>query len=264
MDEVKIIPGAEPFFYPGNEIGCMMVHGFTGTPWEMRWLGQHLHEQGYTVYGPRLTGHGTTTEDINAATWRDWYGDLLDAAILLRGLCRKVFVLGLSMGGILSLTFAARETVDGVVAMSTPYRIADWRVPLVPLLGLFISAMPKNEPPPEDDPFQQRVMAEQRRRGEEAIGHPTYPVYPAKAIRQLLMLLEVMRSGLPRVSAPTLLMHSRSDEQVPFDNLPLHYDAIGSQDKEMLILEKSLHVITEDVEREIVFQTAADFIAARS
>ena len=44
-----IIPTAEPFFFPGNRIGCLLVHGFTGAPKEMRWMGEYLNQQGYTV-----------------------------------------------------------------------------------------------------------------------------------------------------------------------------------------------------------------------
>jgi carboxylesterase len=64
----QIIPTAEPFFFPGNgqntRIGCLVTHGFTGAPKEMRWLGESLNRQGYTVCGIRLTGHATRPEDM--------------------------------------------------------------------------------------------------------------------------------------------------------------------------------------------------------
>ena len=61
-----IIPTAEPFYLPGNNIGCLLVHGFTGAPKEMRWMGEFLGNQGYTVLGIRLAGHATTPEDMRA------------------------------------------------------------------------------------------------------------------------------------------------------------------------------------------------------
>jgi len=45
-----LIPTAEPFFYPGNETGCLLIHGFTGAPKEMRWLGEYLTGKGYNVH----------------------------------------------------------------------------------------------------------------------------------------------------------------------------------------------------------------------
>jgi carboxylesterase len=265
MENLNIMAGAKPFFYPGNDTGCLVVHGLTGTPSEVRWLGQHLHAQGYTVHGPRLAGHATTFDDLSRVTWREWYFSALSGYELLRAQCQRVFVLGLSMGGVLSLTLAAREPVAGLVAMSTPNRLDDWRVRLLmPLLSRVISALPKaGDPLPiEEDPFQQEVIAEQRRRGEDPIGHPSYHDWSVCGLVELNRLLAVMRAGLPNVTAPALLIHARNDNVVPFDNLQLNFDALGSAYKQCLIIDESDHVLTEDEERDRVFQAAADFIAA--
>ena len=63
MSEALIMPTAEPFFFPGGPTGCLLVHGFTGTPKEMRWLGEHLVSQGYAALGVRLAAHATRIED---------------------------------------------------------------------------------------------------------------------------------------------------------------------------------------------------------
>lgn len=264
MDKLKLLKGGAPFYYSGNETGCLVLHGFTGAPNEVRWLGQHLNQQGYTVYGPRLAGHGTTLEDLAYVTWHEWYYDVLAGYEMLRRQCDRVFVLGLSMGGALTMTLAAREAVDGIVVMSAPHQIDDWRKPLIPLLSIFVPTLPKDAPPPDEDPFYQRVLEEQIARGEEPIGHPSYHGWSLRGVKQVLALLKVMRNGLPEISAPALLVHSKNDDVVSIENLQLNYNAVGSANKEMLILENSLHVITEDVERETVFKAAADFVAKHS
>jgi carboxylesterase len=262
MEEIHLAPGAAPFYYPGNRIGCLVTHGFTGVPQEVRWLGQYLNQRGYTVHGPRLPGHGTTVEDMCNTRWREWYAAVLSGYAMLREHCDKVFVMGLSMGGSLSLLLACREPVDGVVAMSAPYEMQDWRLFIAPVLGLFIRAIPKERP--HRDVFDERVRAEQHARGEEEIGHFSYSAYPISPALQLLQLLKEMRAGLPHITAPALLMHSRQDDTVPFANLQKIYDAVGSAGKHMLVLENSLHVITEDHERETVFAAAADFVAEQA
>ena len=50
MKQNFIIPSAEPFYYQGNKIGCLLIHGFTGTPKEMRLMGEYLANQGYTRF----------------------------------------------------------------------------------------------------------------------------------------------------------------------------------------------------------------------
>jgi carboxylesterase len=133
--DLSLYDGGSPFYLPGNSIGVVLTHGITGTPCNMRWLADHLHESlGCTIYAPRLTGHGTHPADMRGVRWEQWYYDVLSAYSLLRERCKKVFVGGLSMGALLSLTLAAREPVDGVIAMSTPYEITDWRVPFLPLI----------------------------------------------------------------------------------------------------------------------------------
>ena len=119
----QIIPSAEPFFFPGGQTGCLLIHGFTGTPKEMWKMGQYLNQQGYSVLGVRLAGHASQPGDLRRVQWQDWLLSVEDGWYILRGIADQIFVCGLSMGGILSLVFASRFPVAGVVAMSTPYEL---------------------------------------------------------------------------------------------------------------------------------------------
>jgi carboxylesterase len=73
-------------------------------------------------------------------------------------------------------------------------------------------------------------------------------------------LVEAMQRALPEVREPTLLVHSRQDGSVDPENMALIYKHLGSQDKTMLWLEDSGHVVTRDLEKERLFQAAAGFI----
>ena len=95
-----IVKNAEPFYFSGNSTGCLLIHGFTGAPTEMQPLGEFLANQGYTVLGPRLAGHGTQIEDMNRMNWGDWSNSVLDAWHLLKPLTTEIFLIGLSMGGV--------------------------------------------------------------------------------------------------------------------------------------------------------------------
>src|SRR5687768_128573 len=103
----QIIPTTEPFFFPGNEIGCLLVHGFTGGPKELRWMGEYLNKQGFTVLGVRLAGHATRPEDMIRTNHTDWLASLEDGFQLLSGTAKHIYLMGLSMGGVLSLTAAS-------------------------------------------------------------------------------------------------------------------------------------------------------------
>src|SRR5258708_801901 len=124
----QIIPSAEPFFFPGSRTGCLLVHGFTGSPKEMRPLGEYLNRKGYTVLGVRLAGHATRPQDMIGSNWSDWTASVEDGYRLLQGAVDRIYLIGLSMGGALSLLMSTRLNVEAVVAISTPYKLAaDWR-----------------------------------------------------------------------------------------------------------------------------------------
>lgn len=261
MDKIRLLPAAEPFYYPGNDIGCLMVHGVTGTPFELHWLGEHLNKQGYTVFGPRLAGHATELDALKGIRWQEWYADVLAGYMMLRRQCRVVIPVGLSMGGALVLLLASQEQVGGVVALSAPYEINDPRLKLLPLAPLLDRFMTEKAQDDADLRFEERVKSEQERRGEKPTGHPNYDKWSVPAIRELLKMLEHVREGLPTISAPSLLIHSKRDRTVPFRNLDLTYNAIGSADKQKLILEESGHCVAEDMEAGEVFAATSAFIA---
>lgn len=246
-DYASVIPTAEPFLFLGDSIGILLVHGFTGTPKEMRTMGEFFASQGHTVLGIRLPGHATHPEDMVRMRWRDWLQAVEDGYHMLHCSGRKVFIMGLSMGGILTLTAAARLPVQGVVAMSTPYYLSDDpRLPYIHYLAPFISKVPKGP----NDWHDQGMMTE----------HVEYPDFPTRGIIQLCELLEVMRQSLSKITVPVLLMHSRQDGSLSPENMPRIYEALGTTDKSMFWLEESGHVVTRDLKREKVFNAALEFV----
>lgn len=243
----KIIPTAEPFFFAGDEIGCLLIHGFTGTPKEMRGMGEYLAERGPTVLGVRLAGHATSPEHMIRSRWSDWLASVEDGYYLLKDCTSQIFVLGLSMGGVLSLLFASKNPVKGVVAMATPYEMpSDQRLKHVKWLRWFKPIISNRE-----SDWHDKVAEED---------HVSYGCYPTRSLLELESLLPEMQASLPKISAPTVLMHSHNDRGVNPDNMTKIYQHLGCADKQMLWFENSGHVLTRDAERENVFQAAAEFI----
>jgi len=262
----------EPFLFKAGPVGCLLIHGFTGTPYEMRGLGEYLAERGITALGPRLAGHCTTPAEMNRTIWRDWAASAQAGLEELHGLGPTVFVSGLSLGGALTLHLAAtnadanvrrtsdvrrtsevRRTsastpIDGIVPMSTPATFRDWRLVFLPVLKHLI---PYTAKLPEDihDPQANRLQ-------------PSYPVYPTFALESLLQFLAVLRGELAAVTVPTLLIHSRNDQAVPPSNMPYIYEHIASPDKAMCWIEGSGHVLTVDYQKETVFEKVYQFIQA--
>jgi carboxylesterase len=250
----QIILTAEPFLLLGEPTkpACLLIHGFTGTPKEMRWMGEFLNGQGYTCLGIRLTGHATHPEDMIRSNWTDWAASVEDGYHLLRGLTDQIFLIGLSMGGILSLLMATHLEVMGVVAMSTPYKLPDDpRLRKIDWISRIVAFMPKSSEEPGSSWFDKAAWQD----------HISYPQNPVRSIGQLNKLLGEMRAALPQIRVPVLLIHSRNDDYIVRDSMEMIYaDLHNASDKTELYVSGSGHVITRDAARQQVFQSALEFI----
>jgi carboxylesterase len=246
-----LVPGAEPFYLPGGPTGCLLMHGFTAMPDEVRWLGDYLSAQGHTVLGLRLAGHATHPRDLARTRWTDWLASVEDGLAILRGATERTVLVGLSMGGVVTLLAAACYPVAGAVALSTPYGSFSprtlWRVRLLRWLRPLV-----RKPLPERHP----TLPERR----EA-GYPAYPQFPTRILLELPALQAAMQAALPRVQVPVLLVHSQADAAAPFGEMQRIYDHLGTADKEMLPLEGFDHAVVRDPKRGVVFAAIAAFVA---
>jgi len=69
-----------------------------------------------------------------------------------------------------------------------------------------------------------------------------------------------MRSALPKVKVPVLLIHSRHDHDVVPHNAELIFNQLGTQDKQLFWVENSGHNIPRETDRLLVFSKADEFI----
>jgi carboxylesterase len=210
----------------------------------MRGLGQRLAGAGYTVLGPRLTHHGTKAADMNRSRWQDWYYSALDGWHLLDGLCERVVVIGLSMGGLTALMLAANVPLAGVVGMSTPaaYTYNEWQLKLARYLWWLKPLLRKSADTAEKETW------------------PSYAEYPVRAAAELQLYKKRLTAVVPTVTAPALLLPALNDTTVPYRNLAYIYNNIGSTDKRQVTIEAGGHMMTEGTEKERVYQEVIAFL----
>ena len=250
----QIIPTTEPFLCLGDpsKPACLLIHGFTGTPKEMRWMGEYLNKQGHTCLGIRLAGHGTQPEAMVRSRWTDWVASVEDGYHLLCNITDNIFLVGLSMGGILSLFMSSQLKVKGVIAMSTPSRLpTDYPIWLLKLISLVIRFRPKSNEPPGSGWFDKTAYQD----------HIAYGKNPVRSTAELKKLILEMHAALPKVKVPVLLMHSKDERYILADNLESIYAGlVNVPEKTKLYITGSGHVLPRDASREQVFQSAAEFI----
>lgn len=252
------LQGAEPFLYPGGAVGCLCLHGFTASPAEVRWLGAHLAQSGYTVLGQRLAGHGTSPRDLARTTWQDWYASALDGYHLLRGQCDQIVLVGHSMGGLLSLLLATEMDVAGLAVLAAPIHFSS---------RIMAASRWLRYPLPYTDQsdrttLPQRVREEQQRRGEPALGRVRYNRWSTAAVAQLYALSGYVESQLASVTAPLLLVYSQNDQTASVAQGERIARQVRSAQVTTRILANSGHILTQDVERDQVFAWVDEFVGA--
>jgi carboxylesterase len=244
-----------PFDLPGDDRGVLCVHGFTGTPYEMRYLGQRLHDRGLTVVGPALPGHTTSVEDLDATTWRDWSAAVDQAFDALLARCRRVAVVGQSLGGLLALYLASRRSeVAAVASLAAPLWLdglgglaSRWTGPGGVLNGR-IGRLPKLGGSDIRDRRLARI-------------NPSYPAIPTRALAELVAFMGVVDAALPAVNAPLLVVHGQRDHTAPVASA--RRIAMRARAARTRILPESFHLVAIDVERDIVAAEVAAFFEAR-
>jgi len=250
MTSPVILPGAEPFFFPGGDTGCVLIHGLTGTPREMRLLGESLATAGHTVLGIRLAGHATQMDDLRRTRWEDWLTSVEDGVALLDGSCKRVVLIGLSLGGVLGLLAGSRLPVAGVAALATPLTPPDPRIellrPFIPLLRHVLRDVAKG-----DGGWQDPTAA---------IGHLEYPAYPLTAIGELRDVLAILRRSLPELHTPLLLLSGGRDSTVPPSVAQQILERAGSREKRRAVISESGHVVTMDRGREETARLVREFV----
>ncbi len=240
------IDQVQPFAFDRGPIGCVLLHGFTAAPKEMRPLGDYLAARDFTVRGVRYAGHGTAPEDLARTTWRDWVASSEEAVTELRSRCTRVWSIGLSLGGLISLYLAAQHLIDGVCAIAPAIFPPDRRMAIARFLAPFL-------------PYSRKDLADLH--DPEALArHADYERFPTRAIAQLYDLMKCTRRHLKQIDVPLLLIFARHDQVVSLSALDYLWSHVASQHKEQLILEHGGHIVTEDYDKEIAFAAIERFL----
>lgn len=244
-EEALIAEHAAPIVGGSGEVGVLLCHGFTGTPWSLKDWAEHLIATGHRVSVPLWPGHGTTWQELNNTSWQEWYAAAETALRELRQQCRTVFVGGLSMGGGMALRLAERQGSDisGLVLVNPAIALADKRLLALPVLSRFV-------------PSLAAISGDIARPGGNEYG---YRRTPLKALLQQTRMWADIRANLDRVDQPILMFRSEQDHVVDASSSRLIHQGVSSAEVTERVLVRSFHVATMDYEAEDIFTESVEF-----
>ena len=242
-----IIEGAEPFLLKGGSEGILLIHGFTGLPAELLLMGKFLNRAGYTVLGVRLAGHATNELNLMKTNNEDWFNSALDGYALLSGLCEKIFVVGHSMGALLTLKLAYFRKVEKIVTLAAPIFIDE-------------SLHLKDLPPRSECKNFAVIRPHRRLKDVPPAANKSYRKMPFISVHELIHLLIEVKMLLPKITAPILIMHGTEDHTAQPKSANFIEEKINSARKEKIFVENCGHLLPLTETRDFVFEEVLKFL----
>ncbi len=219
-----------PIFLRGKkDAGLVFFHGWSAIPGEFSDLAKFLNEQGYWVYVPMLSGHGTKPEDLLNIRWQDWKRDAVEAVFEMKKYVRNIVVGGISIGGALAMMISNDSSVRAILSLGAPYR---FRFHYLAKLAVFLMSITKT--------YRSKYYPKRVR--ELSLKRVSYQRYPVKNLLEVFKLVEENARFLHRVKKPIIIMQSETDHIISKNSAKNIFEKVSSQKKELVLMGDVYHV----------------------
>jgi carboxylesterase len=235
----------------GDAPAVVAFHGFGGTPLEVALVADVARELGLGALLPLLPGHGTHADDLAATRWDDWVPSVESALEETASSSAPAIVVGLSLGSMLATHLAVTrpERVRALVLLANAFWLQS------PFPALILGAIDALKIPD----FRLPKVAADIADPEARKTHLTYGEHPVHAAVEVQRVGAMMRRRLPEVRVPTLIMHGARDRVCPVANADRVAHRLGTSDVRVVILPRSRHILTRDLERSTVAHELSAF-----
>ena len=206
-------------------IGCLLIHGFTGAPFEIQPLADYLQEtKDWVIRTPTLPGHGDNLH-LKGITNQQWVSHAEKELLFLLEKCDQVYIIGFSMGGLIAGYLATKYPIDKLVLLSAAAYYINLKQLLVDIKEMIKDSYQGNIKENELFLRYKKKIAET----------------PISATIQFRGLVKEIRPKLKDIKVPTLIIQGERDGIVPVKSAYYIYQTIGSPIKKLCFLPESKH-----------------------
>ncbi|MBT2695304.1 alpha/beta fold hydrolase [Bacillus sp. ISL-55] len=228
-------------------IGCLLIHGFTGSPFEVEPLAQSLKERtDWKIVVPTLPGHGDELR-LKGIKHDEWLNHAENELKALLKECDTVYVVGFSMGGLIASYLASNYRVDKLVLLSAAAYYVNPKQLASDIKEMMRDTLKGNLK--ENELFRRYT-----RKIKET---------PMTATLQFRRLVSKIKPILNDVKVPTLIAQGESDGIVPPKSAHYLYENIGAEEKRLIFYKNSKHLICHCDEKEHLFDEVYDFLTSK-
>jgi carboxylesterase len=238
----------------GDAPSVILLHGFGGTPKDLRVLAGLLAAQGFRAVVPAIPDQTSTTfaygrGRVAPADYAEWLIDLIKRETAASG--QPPSLVGFSMGGALATLVAADHAVAKLVLISPYFDLPEklqWVTRLSRWLRWIVPVVPKGAKGQILDPDGYRAYAT-----------GSYFVSLRAALR-LAELTTIARAKAAALTLPTLVFASERDTVASFSVTAGLFRPLGNA--RLVLCNRSNHIVTYDFDREIVATEALAFLSS--
>ena len=240
------------FDLPGGPDTVLLLHGLTGSPFEMRHVADRLHAMGMRCRAPVMPGHGGDPRALAALAWPAWVEGARRELVAL-GRPRRTFLVGCSMGALVAcaLAHALPDKVDALALLAPALRLSG----TARLAGFLAARTPVGRLLP---PIPKMRGSDVRDRAMR-LANPTMAAVPLQAVGELVDLARHVDGLLPGIAAPALVVAGRHDHTVKLAGARRLARRIGGGPARLVVLERSFHLVGIDCERDQCAEEVARF-----
>jgi carboxylesterase len=259
------------YTFLGGSVGCLILHGFMGSPISSRPLARYLSERGISVHCPLLPGHGEFPDKLQNVSREAWIAESEEGLDYLRQHCDEIFLLGHSMGTILCAHLAvSSRDVRGMVMLAPVFDVPDRRIRLLRFIRYVM---------PWFYPLKQRnlvPLVHERLLDYDPTLDLQDPVVkarlpemtrvPTSGINEMRKVVDMGRTLWPRLRAPVIVFQGVQDVAVNVEDTKRLFELLSANDKQLRLYEKAGHELMRPFEpvHAQVWSAVLEFVEARS
>ncbi|HEX7156360.1 MAG TPA: alpha/beta fold hydrolase [Burkholderiaceae bacterium] len=247
----------------------LLLHGLSGSPLEMQYLGRQLRAAGFTVHNPAIPGcaFGTRADPFDTGTWQQWLAFAAGELEALNQEHGQVCVAGLCIGAVLALRLAIErpEQVRAMALISTTLAYDGWAMPWYRVLAPIayhtplrrVIAWPERHPYGlKNERLREWIVRAMDAHGASAAGAAYLPL---SGIHEAHRVIKAVRRDVARASAPALVMHAVDDDVASTRSAEFVARHIGSKDVRTILYHDSYHILTLDNDKDAVAEETIGF-----
>ena len=238
---------------PSSSTGILLVHGLMAAPEEVREWAQFLYSKGYTVYGPRLAGHGTSAIDLSTRHYGQWMESVDRGIDILKTCCKRMVIGGFSTGAGLALYQAIKKpfAFDGVISISAPLKFKGASTKFVEILHAWNQAASQ---------LGMTRLTKPYARNHPDNPHINYHRCPIQGIVEVKALMKKVSDSLSTLKIPSLIVQGKNDPKVDDQSGKKIFQRINRKDSHYRQIDFHQHGIIRGSVAKEVFQEVDTFL----